>query len=212
VIDQVLAKYPKNEYEAKFQFLRALDLGHVKDEAAMLTALEGVKSQYYSQDEGKEAERILNYFANGKKINSTVEEIEENSEEEEAQKAADKFSYDVGASHNFILVAPDTADVSNITNKLSDFNRIFFSTRGLKTSSIPLKDGSTMIVVANVGTINKAMDYYKTFTQNNDPLGKLNAQGYPSFVISYDNYAQFYKTQNVDAYGLFFAEKYSKTN
>lgn len=212
VIDQLMTKYPKNELEAKFQFLRALDLGFVKDEAAMLEALRGVKQQYYSQDEGKEAERILNYFANGKKIKSSVAEMEEQGEEEEAQKEASKFSFDIGASHNFILVVPDTANVLSITNSISDFNRIFFSTRGFKTSSIPLKDGSTMIVVANVGIVNKAMDYYKTLTQNNDPLGKLNANGYPSFVISYDNYAQFYKSQNTDAYSVFFQEKYIKTN
>jgi len=212
VIDEAVSKYPQNKYDAKFAFLRALDLGFVKDEQAMLTALEDVKKNYYSQEEGKEAERILAYFAGGKKINSNVEEEEEESSEEENKAAMAKYSYDIGASHNFIVIVPDTADVQGITNTISNFNRIYFSTRGLKTSSIPLKEGKTMVVVANVGIMNKAMDYYRTFIQNNDPLGQLNAKGYPTFAISYDNYAQFYKDQNTSAYSAFFEEKYSKTN
>lgn len=212
VVDQTLGKHPKNEYQAKFEFLRALDLGFVESESAMIGALEDVKKMYYNQEEGKEAEKILNYFARGKKIESNVEEMEEQMEEEASAKSSAKYTYDIGATHNFILIVPDTADVESMTNKVSDFNRIFFSTKGLKTSSIPLKGGRTMIVVANVGIFNKAMDYYRSFTRNNNPLGEINASGYPAFAISYDNYAYFYKDQNVPAYAKFFEEKYSKSN
>ena len=78
-------------------------------------------------------------------------------------KVKENYAYDVGASHNFVVIAPDTVDYNDIQSTMSDFNRKYFSTRGLKTSLIPLKEGRVMVIVSNIGISNRAMDYYGTF-------------------------------------------------
>ena len=100
-------------------------------------------------------------------------------------------------------------DTEMLKRKVSDFNRRYFSTKGFKTSMILLKDSKAMIIVSNVGYATKAIDYYGTF-KGAANFKKLIEDQNPLFVISYDNYAQFYKDQNVEAYMLFFKENYLK--
>lgn len=55
------------------------------------------------------------------------------------------------------------------------------------------------------------MDYYGTITNAGVDTQTFTNRGYPFFVISYDNYAVFYKDQTVEAYQAFFQEEYVKT-
>lgn len=204
-----LEKYPNSSFEPQFKFLEALCLGYIDSEERMISELESVKSNYSGSEVGKEAEEILKYFNNGKSIGNELAEMNEKIEEEEALAAQAKFNYDIGASHNFVIVVPDTMDTEMLKRKVSDFNRRYFSTKGFKTSMILLKDSKAMIIVSNVGYATKAIDYYGTF-KGAANFKKLIEDQNPLFVISYDNYAQFYKDQNVEAYMLFFKENYLK--
>lgn len=207
-----LDKFPDSPYQPQFKFLEALCLGHIDSEARMISELEQVEKVYGSHEVGEEARQILSYFRNGKTIHSKVEESAAKEEEEAIEKAKKKYTYDIGASHNFVFVVPDTANLDDLQAKTSDFNRRFFSTKGYKTSMIPLKDGKAMIIVSNIGFTSQAMDYFGTFKNAGDETKYVRDRGYPFFVISYDNYAFFYKDQNTDAYLEFFQENYTKTN
>lgn len=204
-----LEKYPNSSFLPQFKFLEALCLGYIDSEARMIAELETVKSKYAGSEVGKEADEILQYFKNGKSFGNELAETNEKLEAEEAKASMEKYTYDIGASHNFILIIPDTMDLEALKRKVSDFNRIYFSTKGFKTSMIMLKDAKAMVIVSNVGYATKAIDYYTTFKGASE-FKKLIENGNSAFVISYDNYAQFYKDQNVDAYQMFFNENYLK--
>jgi tetratricopeptide (TPR) repeat protein len=203
-------KYPNSTYQPQLSFLKALCIGYLEGEQRMIDALKEVGQKYGGSDVGVEAKEIVAYLEGNTENDNTANQA--NAEQQEAIDAAkSRFEYDVGAAHNFILIVPDTMSSTNVQLKLSDFNRKYFSTKGFKTSMIPLKDGANMFIVSNVGYATKAMDYYSTFTNAKEMKTLLNP-AFPRFVISYNNYAQFYKDQNVEAYAAFFDENYNKTN
>lgn len=204
---KALEEYPKSEFVAKFKLLIALSLGRIDSEARMITELEEVAKVYGSMEEGEEARKILEYLKNGKEI-TTTEEVEEDAMEEVIEEKKKQYTYDVGAQHNFVIVIPDTADYNKLQAAVSDFNRKYFGTKGYKTTMIPIKDGKAMIVVSKVGFSSPAVNYYNTFSNGGDDTKAITDRSYPYFVISFDNYAKFYKDQLVEAYLLFFNESY----
>lgn len=200
-------KYPNSAYQPQLSFLKALCTGYLEGEQRMIEELKEVGKKYGGADVGAEAKEIVAYLEGGGQVEN---ENEANAIDQEAIAAAKaKFEYDVGAAHNFILILPDTMSSTNVQLKLSDFNRKYFSTKGFKTSMIPLKEGKNMFIVSNVGYASKAVDYYSTF-KNAKEVESFVKGAFPFFVISYNNYAQFYKDQNVDAYFAFFNENYNK--
>lgn len=200
-------KYPNSAYQPQLSFLKALCTGYLEGEQRMIEELKEVGKKYGGADVGAEAKEIVAYLEGGGQAEN---ENEANAIDQEAIAAAKaKFEYDVGAAHNFILILPDTMSSTNVQLKLSDFNRKYFSTKGFKTSMIPLKEGKNMFIVSNVGYASKAVDYYSTF-KNAKEVESFVKGAFPFFVISYNNYAQFYKDQNVDAYFAFFNENYNK--
>lgn len=207
-----LGAYPNTSFTPQFKLLSALCLGYIDSQARMIAELEDVRSNYGNSEVGKEADALLNY------LNAPAEEeAEETKEEEEGEaeqafeNALAQYTFNIGSTHNFLLLVPDSLKPIDIQTKVVDFNRKFFSTKGYKTSMIPIKDGKTMIVVSDIGIAPRALDYFNTFTKaapDNKPLLEL---AVTPFVISIDNYAHFYKSQNLDAYMVFFNENYLKT-
>lgn len=205
-----LELYPENTLRPRFDFLIALCKGYVGGEPAMIAALEQVTRDHPSDEVSKEAGEILQYLKNGRQVKDDAAQ-EEAKKAEQLAKAKEIYTYDIGATHNFIVIVPDSADINALKNIVSDFNRKFFSTKGLKVSSIPLKDKQAMIVVQKFGTAPNGMDYYIAFTENATDLKRISSKGYPSFAMSFDNYARFFKEQNIEAYDAFFAENYLKS-
>lgn len=209
-VRSALDQYPNSEYEPQLKFLEALCLGYIDSEQRMIEELKAVQKKYGGAEVGKEAGEIVAYLEGGKQIGNELESANEEMEQQEMEAAKERFEYSIGSAHNFILIVPDTMKAGDVQVQVSDFNRRYFSTRGFKTSMIPLKDGSSMVIVSNVGYASKAMDYLGTFT-NAEQVASLVKPNFPRFVISYDNYARFYKDQNVEAYLAFFNENYVKT-
>ena len=209
MVVKAIAEIDNPEFNPKFKLLEALLLGFIGGEAQMISALETVARDYGSFDEGREAKEILDYLKNGKQV-ASLEEAEAEAMEEVIEEKKQAYAYDIGAQHNFVVIIPDTADHTKLQAAVSDFNRKYFATKGLKTSMIPIKDGKAMLVVSKVGFAQPAMDYYSTFKNAGADTKVFRDRGYPFFVISFDNYAQFYKDQMVEAYLAFFNENYSK--
>ncbi len=208
---KALEQYPESPYVPKFKLLIALSLGRIDSEARMTSELEEVAKVYGSREEGEEARKILDFLKNGNEI-ATIDEAEEEAAEEVIEEKKKQYKYDLGAQHNFVILIPDTAHYNRLQAMVSNFNRRFFGSKGLKTSMIPIKDGKAMIVVSKVGFSAPALNYYNTFLNAGDATEVFRQREYPCFVISFDNYAKFYKDQNVEAYLLFFAENYTATD
>ena len=207
---KAMEEFPNSEYQPQLKFLEALCLGYIDGESRMISELENVVKLYGSFEVGAEARKFLEYLKNGKQI-QTLAESEEKATEEMIEKKKKQYNYDLGASHNFVIVVPDTANSGVLQAKVSDFNRSYFSTKGYKTTYIPISEGKAMIVVSNIGYASKAMDYIGTFNGAGEATELFLTRGYPTFVISYDNYAIFYKDQTIEAYLAFFEENYIKT-
>lgn len=206
-----LAQYPNTSFTPQFKFLEALCTGYIEGRERMIAELENVKSTFSGSEVGDEAAEILEYLNTPKEDPSAVKKLNEEQEAKELEEALGAFTYNVGSAHNFILIVPDSLDPTALKSKVADFNRKYFSTKGFKTTMIPLKEKKSMIVVSDVGFATKSMDYFNTFTKAAPENKELLSKPVYPFVISLENYAHFYKSQNVDAYALFFNENYLKT-
>jgi len=206
-----LSEYPNTSFTPQFKLLEALCLGYIDSPERMIAELEKVKADYGASEVGKEAGEMLEYLKAPEEGKTEGSEVEEEQSQEELEKAAELYKYDIGGSHNFILIADDSLNATELQAAVSDFNRKYFSTKGYKTSMIPIKDKKNMIVVSGIGIAPKSMDYFNTFTKAAPENKELLAKPVTPFVISLDNYASFYKSQNLDAYMVFFNENYLKT-
>lgn len=204
-----LEQYPNTSFTPQFKFLEALCTGYTEGRERMLSELEIVKTTFSGSDVGNEAAQIIEYLtASEESINST--KLEEELSEKEITEALENFNYNIGSTHNFILIVPDSLDPMSLKSNVADFNRKYFSTKGYKTTMIPLSENKSMIVVSDVGFAAKAMDYYNTFTKAAPENKSLLANPVKPFVISLENYAHFYKNQNIEAYQIFFSDNYEK--
>ena len=54
----------------------------------------------------------------------------------------------------------------------------------------------------------EAMAFYDLYLSDKQVLAGINDRQYPAFAISPDNYAELYKSKDVEAYSTFFASNY----
>lgn len=210
--DKGLNAYPNTSFTPQFKLLSALCLGYIDSQERMIAELEEVKSKYGNSEVGEEAEALLAYLKTPEEKSEEKSIEEEEGEEEQAfEEALAKYTYNVGSTHNFLLIVPDSLKPIEIQSTVANFNRKYFSTKGYKTSMIPIKDGKTIIVVSDIGIAPRALDYFNTFTKAAPENKSLLELAVVPFVISIDNYAHFYKSQYLDAYMVFFNENYLKT-
>ena len=107
-----------------------------------------------------------------------------------------------------IIFNTDDGEVNKIKASASDFNTKFFKSSSLRVSSNLLDRQNQIVLVKTFTKVEDAMDYYTTFTGNEDELKEINEAGYTIVLISKTNYVNLFKTKEVDAYKVFFEENY----
>jgi len=206
--EKARALYPNNFMKPQFDFLMAMSNGKEVGEERMVADLNGVVKNHAGTDVAKEAQSILEYL---KHRNDPKEESETSEEEEEENVPTVQYKFNMGAQHSFVFIVSDeNEDPTLVKTLISDFDRRFFSTSGLKVTSVLLSSNQHMITVKKFGTSIKAMEYYDAFMNNQTFLKEINGENYPTFVISYPNFAAFYENKNIEYYLKFFREKYIK--
>jgi len=196
--DDVIKNEPKNKYRAKFMLLKAMCLGQMNDDKSLLApVLQQVITEYPKTDEATKAQEMLNIIKNGVSVNKPVDF---NKNKLYEASAADKDFW-------MVIVLPKELekDIMNIKNKVSDFNRRFFSKDKLSTET-QLIGNVNVITAKAVPSLEEAKMYVQKFGDSKDLLDK--AAKSDVFFITKDNLVKLFKDKDISKYQDFFFEKY----
>lgn len=206
--NDLLKNYSHTRIKPKAMFLHALAVGHEKGEAAMTVELKAIVAAYADDEHGVRAQQILDGL--DIKVQEAKAKAAVEAKLKEMAKAADDMEYlfEPNTMHNFvILVTASGKDLSAIKSTISDYNRDNFKLEGLKMSSVVYQRGMQMISVKSFKTAKEA-EVYKTAFINNSKLQAI-CKDHPNFfIVSYTNYALFYKAKDHLNYKIWADVKY----
>lgn len=194
----VIANEPNNHFLAKYHMLRAMALGGMRDRAGFRAALEEVKIKFAGTDEERAATEML----------AALDRSAGTPPPPPKQGAAGSYTPDAGP-HFFALIVPNQgSDVTSIKTRISAFNQLYFPGTPVEITNSFLDPEHQVVLISGFPTKEMAMQYHGLFTSGNQELVGINDQGYPAFPITTANYAQLYKSKDVDGYSAFFAQNY----
>lgn len=198
--NNVILNEPRNPVLAKYHLLKAMAVGGMKDQGAFRTALKEVQTKFPGTDEEKAATEILAI-------------LDGNAADQGKKDAAPQPKVPAYASssgqHYVALIFPNAdGDVNSVKVKISEWNKAFFPTETIQLTSSFLDKDNQVILMSIFQTREKAMAYFEAFRSPQPMLATINDQGYACFAITPDNYAQMYKSKDLDGYAQFFDQNY----
>jgi tetratricopeptide (TPR) repeat protein len=208
--DEIIQKYPQTTIKPQAMLLRALCVGHEQGEAALRRELQVVIKEYGDTEYGEKAQQLLDGL-DLKNEAAKARAEEEAKEAELAVKASTmNYEYDPESKHNFvILVKASGSELSKIKNAISDFNIKNFRMEGLKLSAVVYSSGVQMISIKSFNNAQDAMTYQQMF-ENSGALESIVTNNPDYFIVSYTNYALFFKSKDHENYKIWADIKYKE--
>ena len=117
------------------------------------------------------------------------------------------FKLEDKAPHYFMMVLNNTKDLEILKNKISDFNKEYFSSNNYEIVSIP-KDEKTMVTIRTFKNKDDVMGYYNFILTKPEIFASQDKKNYYFFAITTDNVGALLKTGNFDEYKSLFDAKY----
>lgn len=205
---EVIEAEPDNHLICKYRLLHALAIGGMDGMTGQrnnhIEALQKVISECPDTEEAAFAQERLRLISGEPKPKS--ESVEE---EEEVTLNVSPFTYDASARHYFMIVMPlKGGDVNKTKAALSDFSAANFKTLALKVSSNLIDRNNQVVLVKTFNRIDDAKTFFSLF-QKSEVMEGIRSEGYPTALISKENYVTLFKNKDLEAYKSFFDEKYN---
>lgn len=194
--DAVIEGEKDNVFRPKYMLLKAMSMGQMtENKQELVPVLESIVKEYPKTAEASRAVELLGIIKNG---------ISQNIAAEFGSKSI--YTYDDKAIH-WVLIFLDKGATTNVEkNKVSDFNREFFSRDKLKTSSKIYGDDQSVILVEEFESDLKATEYLRVFKNTRKHL--LDLQKAKIVVITRNNLKILFETQKLQEYEDFVLEYY----
>ena len=139
---------------------------------------------------------------------NTLDKIRNTLSIQSAENKENSFIYESKQVHNFVVYYPEkSGNINQSKNKISNFNKSSFSTKGYKTSNSFLNEKDQFILVKQFKSMAEAMDYYLAFKVNEKQVKEIKEK-HQFFVISEKNLAVIYLEKNLEDYVKFFNKNY----
>lgn len=197
-----LIRFGKNDYTARFAYLKALSEGYLFGIDSLEKGLIIVTAQYTKSEVYEPARAMLDAVKKQKKTFNPNDTLAN-----PANLPATIYSYNETAPHYCLVVLNETKLVNQAKESLSDFNQMYFSTNNYELITLP-KGDKTYINIRTFKNKDDAMDYYNFVNSKPDALKGIDKKDYQIFVISVDNLSVLLKRTDVDEYKVFFNAKY----
>lgn len=206
--NQLLTSYPSTIITPKAEFLRALATGHNDGEAALRKELKAIIANHPGTDYAARAQELLAGL-DIKLEDAKAKEAAIASAEERKKKAADmEYKYEPNAKHNFVIIVTASGrELSDLKSTISNFNSKNYKMEGLKMSAIVYARGKQMITVKSFSNAKQAKAYKIAF-ENNSTLQNIVENNPDYFIVSFTNYALFYKPKDHINYKIWSEVKY----
>lgn len=195
----VIENEPRNHFLAKYHMLRAMAIGGMHDVSGFRTALTEVSTKFPGTDEDRAAAELLAALEGSRKAPPVPTKTE-----------GTRGDYKpVNGQHYYAVIIPNQGnDLNTIKAAISNFNGTYVPGTPLEITSSFLDPQRQVVLISPFESKAKVMEYHALFASGNELLVGVNDQDHPSFAIGTDNYAQLYKTKDVDGYVTFFLENY----
>lgn len=197
------ARFGKNDFGAKFSFIKAMCIGKSKGVDSLESALKQLQVLYPADPVSKEAQTILMLIYDMKHPENTTAG-------EKNQVATDTFNVDLMAEHFVIAVLADDPAVANpFKTSLSDFDTKYYANSNLLVSSSLFGASDQLVIVKSFKNAEEAMNYLSNASNDQTIFsGKVKRELVTLMAISAGNLPIFYKKKKVAAYKPFFDDHY----
>ncbi|MGV3636095.1 MAG: hypothetical protein ACO1NQ_00485, partial [Flavobacteriales bacterium] len=115
---------------------------------------------------------------------------------------------DAGAHFFAVIVPNEGSDMNSLKARISGFNRQYFPNPPVEITNSFLDTDHQVVLLSGFTTKEMAMQYHELFSSGNEQLVGINDQGFPAFPITSANYAQLYKSKDLNGYQAFFEQNY----
>ena len=208
-IDEVLERDSANNFECKYQLLRAQCVGGLTsysgDRTPYFEALQGIVGTCPDTEEADHAREIM------RKLGVELGESESkplNQDEEVAQEES-PFEVQPDKEHYFAIFVPvGRGNGEEIKAQTADFNSAFYGSKRLKVTSNLIDRANLVVLTKSFRNAEEAMSFYQVFTSNREDLIQINSSGYDMVAISNENYVTLFKNKDIRGYVKFFSEEY----
>lgn len=198
--NEAITKYPGNKLLPNFEFLAAMCQARVSDSAAMKTALMTIVARYPDHPVGKLALEMIDLMDPVKRA-AALEPVN-----------SSKYKSSPEEPH-FYIVAIDLRVYSQhkeMQLKLANFNDSYFRNNRLRITTMLYGKEYQLLVVRELPNERKALEYAQVARDNKDLLKDLPAGKFLTLIASKENFNEFYKSNELEAYKSFHDRTYSK--
>jgi len=196
LVSQGLNDFPENDFTDNFALLKILiEAEQGTNIYNYRFALEGFKTDYPESELLGYAEKLLEA---SQSVETRIQQA----------KAIQYISY-FDQEHYFVLVYKNaSAEATDITQQIDQFNKATYPDVTLATSSLILNDEYSMVLVAPFTGKQDALAYYNAFIQDNSTLNGLQRFNFNNFVITKDNFTIYLQAKKPDSYKTFYQQNY----
>ncbi|UTW63819.1 tetratricopeptide repeat protein [bacterium SCSIO 12741] len=193
-VDKSMAKYPDNDYKLKFLYLKALSKGQ-GNKGELVASLKDFAGRHSGTDEAKDAQNKISILTAEKKVSEV--------------KPPPPYSYEKNSKYLAVLLVPKSGhDISEIKKSVANYNKAYHAMKGLTVDEAIVMGDNYMIAIKQFSNELGAQDYYESFKGNHTSLKKINQQNFKFLIISYNNYAIFFKDNRPELYEEFMKKNY----
>jgi tetratricopeptide (TPR) repeat protein len=190
--------YAGSLLEPKFELLRCMCLGKLKQDEEFIAALKELVKTYPNTPEQKAAQDILNLI-----------DVPEQTASAEGGSGTGNFAYESNVPHKFVAIVPNNGvDINTLRNEFANFNQQYFKLERLQMQNIFFDKNRQMIVISGLKNVAKAKVYYKSVASNKTLMGYMPQSAITRIIISDKNYRDLYRDKNLSEYLNFQKEKY----
>jgi tetratricopeptide (TPR) repeat protein len=195
-------KFGKNDFAARFAFIKAMCVGKLKGADSLESALKRVQILYPKDPVTKQAQDILEVLYNLKHPSEATGGINPNK--------TDTFSLDLSVPHFVIVVYPDDAAIGNgFKSSLSDYNNNFYSNENYSISTSLFGNADQITTVKTFKNAQLAVEYISNLSKDKTVFsGKIKPEMFTLMAISEDNLPRLYKKKKTSYYKPFFDDHY----
>ena len=206
---QGLVQYGKNDYTAKFEFIKAMSAGKLQGTDSLEYYLKLLVAKYPNADITPLSNDVLESIKKQKHP-----ELFQTNKQGGVQNT-DTFSLNFDAEHFIVVVTPDDSKISDALKlNIGSFNNTYYTEKKFSISSNLFGSTKQMIVIKSFANAKEAVNYYENLNADPDVFkgGDLKKDQIILLPILADNLPFLYKKKNIEAYKLYFEDNYKKLN
>lgn len=188
-----------SEYSSRFDYMRALSIGHVQGTDAMAKELAKIIIKYPKDAIRDEAQSLLD------RIKGTGSS---SSSGKDTMSLAKAVFRDVANTEYQLIVIVDNGkgNLGKFKNVVSDFNNNNYSANAFGVNSILLDAAHQVVTVKSFSNKKAALDYMNHLQGTPGLFNDLQSGTYKVFAISTENFTLLFKDKDIAAYKKFFDE------